>query len=162
MLKGEIKMQIEGKTRHYIEVFYNYNPDRGTQDDFTSIHVITDRNPLLYIEKYNGSKGFRFFDVDISDDFYNKEKRKNVSPIYYYGRYMTEEEINQVHEAMPFTMDMKKIIDCYCGCYITNLDEGDMTLDEYASLVNNEKINFENKQLSKKLSVECPNKKRVR
>lgn len=155
-------MQIERKTRHYIEVFYNYNPDRGTQDDFTFIHVITDRNPLLYIEKYNGSKGFRFFDVDISDDFYNKEKRKNVSPIYYYGRYMTEEEINQVHEAMPFTMDKKKIIDCYCGCYITNLNEGDMTLNEYASLVNNEKTNFENKQFSKKMSVECPNKKRVR
>lgn len=69
-------MLIGKGTRHYLEVFYNYNPDRGTKDDFTSLHVITDRNPLLYIEKYNGAIGFRFFDMDICDYPLNKEKRK--------------------------------------------------------------------------------------
>ena len=151
-------MQKEEKVRHYIEVFYDYNLDRGTQDDFTYIHVITDRNPLLYIEKYNGAKGFRFFDVDAFDNFHNKGKRKNVSPTYYYGRYMTDQEVEQVHKAMPFTISITKMIDCYCGCWITNLNEGDMTLEEYKVLVNNEETNFENKQLSKRLSAMCPKK----
>lgn len=137
--------------KHYIEIFYNYNPDRGTQKDFTFLHVITDRNPLLYIEEYNNAKGFRFFDVDVSDYPLDKEKRKNISPIYYYGRYMTEQEVEQVHEAMPFTISITKMIMCYCGCCATNLNEGDMTLEEYANLVNNEKTNFNSKQLLKKM-----------
>ena len=144
-------MEIERITKHYIEVFYNYNPDRGTQDDFTYIHLITNRDPLLYIEKYNGSKGFRFFDVDILDNFYDKAKRKNISPIFYYGRYMTDQEVEQVHRTLPFTISITKMIDCYCGCFITDLNKGDMTLEEYANLVNNEKINFENKPFLKKM-----------
>lgn len=145
-------MKIEENTRHYIEVFYNYNPDRGNQEDFTSIHVITDRNPLLYMEKYNESKGFRFFDVDVLDNFYDKAKRKNISPIFYYGRYMTDQEVEQVHKALPFTISITKMIDCYCGCFITNLNEGDITLEEYINLVNDKEINSENKQLLKR----CP------
>ncbi len=130
-------MEIEGKTRHYIEVFYNYNPDRGNQDDFTTIHIITDRDPLLYIEKYKGAIGFRFFDVNGLDSFQICEKRKNVSSIYYYGRYITEEEIHQVHKVLPYTSSITKMIDCDCGCLITNLNEDDITLEE---LINPKKL----------------------
>ncbi len=144
-------MQKEEKTRHYIEVFYNYNPDRGTQDDFTHLHSIDDRNPLLYIDKYNVAIGFRFFDVDIFDNPWDKEKRKNISPIYYYGRYMTEQEIKQVHKSMPYTINNKKMIQCFCGCVVTNLNEGDIPLEEYTNLLNNGKSNSEIKQLLKKV-----------
>ncbi len=150
-------MSNEKEIKHYIEVFYNYNPDRGTQEDFTYSHIVTNRDPLLYMERFHGAKGFRFFDVDVSDNSLNKEKRTNISPMYYYGRYMAEQEIEQVHNVMPFTINITKMIYCYCGCLVTDLNEGDMTLETYANLVNNEEPNFESKQLLK-MSVACPKK----
>lgn len=64
---------------------------------------------------------------------------------------MTEQEVEQVHKAMPFTINITKMIHCYCGCLITSLNEDDMTLEEYVNLVGNEESNFGYKRLLKNM-----------
>lgn len=125
---------------HYIEIFYPYNPDRGTQEDFIYCTVINNRNPLLYIEEYNGANGFRFFDLNVSDSPLNKKKRKNVSPIYYIGRFLTEEEINKVHEIMPYTSTIYTMVECHNGCLITDLNAGDIAIGAYTNMISKNSI----------------------
>lgn len=63
---------------------------------------------------------------------------------------MTDQEVKQVHKALPFTIGITKMINCYCGCHIINLNEGDIPIEEYVSLTSQEKNKIKNVQLLKK------------
>lgn len=121
------------KINHYVEFFYPYNPDVAISMEDTDIKLIEERNPLLFIDDSLSKIGFRFFDVEVDKNPLIKENRKNISPVYYYGKYLTQEEIDYIHNIMPYTLISSSMIKCDCGYLVTTLNDGDTVVD---SLVN--------------------------
>lgn len=122
-------------TLHFIERFYAYNPDVGYSVD-SDTYQIDDRNPLLHINDNSGF-GFRFYDCTrytLSDGQVFWSKPSNYSGIYYYGRRLTEEELLKVYDAMPYYKHIKSMILCERGGLITDINEQDMTIEEYVSV----------------------------
>ena len=119
--------------KHYIEIFYPYNPDHGDIFENAEYKIIETRNPLHFINesKNNGKIGFRFFDVDESSNPAIIKNRTNISPIYYYGEYLSEEEILKIHEIMPYTIHSTSMIRCYCGYISPFLNDGDTPVKYY-------------------------------
>ena len=130
---------------HYVEFFYPYNPDVANSMEDTDIRQIQERDPLLYIDNEQDFKiGFRFFDVNRGNSPLIHENRVNLSPIYYYGKNLSEEEIAYIREIMPHTRKSIRMIHCYCGYLATDLNDGDITIEEYAH------INTINRTMSKR------------
>lgn len=125
---------IAEENLHFIERFYAYNPDMGYSVDSDS-SLIEARNSLLHINDNSGF-AFRFFDrtrYTLSDGKVFWSKPSNYSGMYYYGRRLTEEELLKVYEAMPYYGHIKSMILCKCGRLITDINEQDMTIEEYVS-----------------------------
>ena len=122
---------------HYIEFFYPYNPDVASSMEETSSLQIEERDPTLFIDEKD-KIGFRFFDVENGSNYMNKSSRNNISPIYYYGEYLSSEEIEYIHSIMPYTSSQKNMIRCYCGYLVADLKEGDITIEHYIKSLNNE------------------------
>lgn len=115
---------------HYIEFFYPYNPDVADSMEDTLSIPVEEREPSLFINEKN-IIGFRFFDIEKGSNYMNRSNRKNISPIYYYGEYLSSEEIEYIHNIMPYTSSQKNMIRCYCGYLATDLKEGDITIEYY-------------------------------
>ena len=43
--------------------------------------------------------------------------------MYYYGEYLTKEEIDYIHSIMPYTLKNNLMIRCYCGYLVTDVLE---------------------------------------
>lgn len=117
---------------HYVEFFYPYNPDVSDSTEDTYIKQVQEREPSLFISDERNSKiGFRFFDVNNGSSPLIRENRSNVSPIYYYGKYLSNEEITYIHEIMPYTIKSTQMISCYCGYLATELNDGDIAIEDW-------------------------------
>lgn len=117
---------------HYIEFFYPYNPDVADSMEDTLSMPVEERDPSLFIDiDEKNIIGFRFFDIEKGSNYMNRSNRKNISPIYYYGEYLSSEEIEYIHNIMPYTSSQKNMIQCYCGYLATDLKEGDITIEYY-------------------------------
>lgn len=135
-------------TKHYIEM-YVPTTTGGVGTNFkTSVTQVADRDPLIFDNEDNASiiAGFRFFDVRtavISEEPGEEDKivgeREKYSPIFYWGKRMTVDDI----QGLPISswlLTLMKIensnsaILCDCGCIITNPEEGSMTIEEYKKL----------------------------
>lgn len=122
---------------HYVEFFYPYNPDVANSRDETSIKKVPERNPLLLANnEYNNKIGFHFFDVNQNNNPFLKENRINISSTYYYGEYLTADEITYIHEIMPYTKGINRMIKCFCGYLVTHLTDEDTTIQEYINNLN--------------------------
>lgn len=117
---------------HYVEFFYPYNPDVGNSMEDTDIKQVQERDPSLFVgNEINSKIGFRFFDINNGSSPLIHENRSNVSPIYYYGKYLNDEEISYIHKEMPYTMKSICMIQCQCGYLVTELNDGDTTIEDY-------------------------------
>lgn len=125
-------------TKHYIEMFY---PRGQIPESFdTSIIQISERNPLL-VGSSDIISHFRFFDREIvrrrnSEDSWGE--RKNISPIFYFGKCISAEKIKNwaQNDTGFFSLaehceqrGISSIIVCNCGCIIKNPSDGIM-IDE--------------------------------
>lgn len=81
--------------------------------------------------------GFRFFDiieVTLNDGEILCGKRKNFSPIFYYGKRLNlnnENELGMFWANFMREKGITSVIKCDCGCFISNPDNGNMTIEEY-------------------------------
>jgi len=126
---------IKQETVHFIETFYAYNPDIGYSCD-SDIWPIIERDPLLFIDDKNKGFGFRFFDrtkYTLSNGKSYFGENNNYSGMYYYGKRLTEEELGQVYKIMPHLKNIKSMISCERGGLITEVNEQDITIEEYIS-----------------------------
>jgi len=141
-MKGmKFKMINSQNLVHYVEFFYPYNPDVTNSMEDTDIRRIQERDPLLYTDNEQDFKiGFRFFDVNNGNSPLIRENRINISSIYYYGKYLSEEEITYIHKIMPNTRENIRMIQCYCGYLATDLNDGDITVEEYKNINTNKRI----------------------
>ena len=132
--------------KHYIKKYVSIN--NNLEFDYV-IFPISNRNPLSD-DIYDSSSiiGFQFFDIstiilDSGESF--SGEMKNFSPIYYYGKRFSKEEVDI--SKIKFDMDdstsiddIKSIIKCDCGAIIPIINNDDMTMDEYQdSLLNKNK-----------------------
>lgn len=127
--------------KHYVEFFYPYNPDVAFSMDNTDIHLIKERNPLFFINEKDVKIGFRFFDVEDNKNPLIKENRINISSMYYYGKYLTQDEIDYIHSIMPYTYQNNVMIRCFCDYLVTDVFEEDKIVDEVLNKSLNKKIN---------------------
>lgn len=126
---------------HYVEFFYPYNPDVANSMEDTVIIKVQERDPSpFFYDEGNFKIGFRFFDVNNGNSPLIRENRSNVSPIYYYGRYLSEEEIAYIHEIMPFTIKSTRMIQCFCEYLATKLNDDDIPIEEYIKSKTNDGI----------------------
>lgn len=116
--------------KHYVEFFYPYNPDVASSMDNTDIHLIEERNPLLFVDDKSIKIGFRFFDVEDNGNPLIKENRINISSMYYYGRYLIQDEIDYIHIIMPYTYQNNIMIKCFCDYLVTDVNVEDTIFDE--------------------------------
>lgn len=124
--------------KHYVELFLSGDYDSAVVSEI-AVQSIADRDPLLLDSDANRKKviGFRFFD-SIEAILGNGEKltgeRKNVSSIFYFGKRIyvqKEEETSSLSKNFFKEKEIKCVIECDCGCYITNPSENSITVDEY-------------------------------
>lgn len=124
--------------KHYVELFLSGDYDFAVVSEI-AVQPIADRDPLLLDSDANRKKviGFRFFD-SIEAILGNGEKltgeRKNVSSIFYFGKRIyvqKEEETSSLSKNFFKEKEIKCVIECDCGCYITNPSENSITVDEY-------------------------------
>lgn len=128
---------IKEETVHFIERFYSYNPDVGYSID-SDICPIVERNPLIFINDSSMCLGFRFFDStrrtsSNGQSFWSKPS--NYSGMYYYGKRLTEAELLDVYEYMPYYRNIKSMILCEYGGLITNINDHDITVEEYKNTI---------------------------
>lgn len=131
---------IKKETIHFIERFYSYNPDLGYSID-SDVHPIEESNPLIFINENNMCLGFRFFDCTRTtlngQSFFGKPS--NYSGMYYYGKRLTNEELLKIYEYMPYYKNIKSMILCQHGGLITNINDQDITIEEYINTVSESK-----------------------
>lgn len=115
-------------------MYFQINPDRGSQSELL-VRVISEREPLK-IECNHIATYFRYFDITeaiLDDGEILYEKRKNYSPMYYYGKRLNKKDIKELGifwENFCREKGIDSIIQCYNGDLITNPSEGSITIDE--------------------------------
>ncbi|MCI8346449.1 MAG: hypothetical protein HFJ12_00685 [Bacilli bacterium] len=133
---------MEIVTKHYMEVFLPIYLDGKIPLDLpteTSINLVSERDPLLFDDDTNRKVmlGFRFFDiteVTLDDGEVLCGKRKNYSPVFYYGKRLGLSDVNELGMLSKDFMKEKgitSVMKCDCGCFITNPEKGNPTIEEY-------------------------------
>lgn len=121
-------------TKHYVEMYLPVNPDRGVSFE-PLVRPISERKPLE-IGCSHITTHFRYFDItevtlDDGETLYGK--RKNYSPMYYYGTRLNKDDIKQLGvfwENFCQEKGINSLIQCYDGTIITNPSEGNLTIEE--------------------------------
>lgn len=125
-------MQI--MTKHYVEMYFPEFSDNNYPINKSVVKIVFERDPLKIYDDL--ASCFRFFDVieTISDTGeVSSQKRKNYSPMYYFGERLSLKEISELGifwKNFCIEKGIKSIIRCYNGEFITNPSEGSMTIDE--------------------------------